>query len=52
MTIPCFSKQFDGVVVIATLMHIPDQYLPECVSQFKQLLSAGGVLFVSASQGR
>jgi SAM-dependent methyltransferase len=49
---PLLSKQFDGVIVIASLMHIPDQYLPECASQFRHLLSANGVLFVSASRGR
>ena len=49
---PILKKQFDGVVTIATLMHISEQDLFECASQIRDMLVPGGMLVLSASSGR
>ena len=49
---PILKRQFDGIVTIATLMHIGDQDLFECASQIRDMLCPGGVLILSASSGR
>ena len=43
------TQRFDAVVLIATIMHIPEQDLFECASQMRDMLSGGGMLILSAS---
>ena len=49
---PLLDQRFNAVVMIATVMHISDQNLFECACQFRQLLSPGGIVFISTSLGR
>ena len=38
---------FDGIVMSAVIMHIPDDLLPECASKLSSLLKDGGLLIFS-----
>jgi SAM-dependent methyltransferase len=49
---PLLGNQYDGVVMIATLMHIPEEDLFESGFQIKELLREEGILFLSVSVGR
>ncbi|MFC1657568.1 methyltransferase domain-containing protein [Candidatus Moduliflexota bacterium] len=49
---PLLDRTFDAIVSIATLMHIPEHDLFECVTQIRTMLKPEGILFVSASMGR
>ncbi len=49
---PLLDRSFDAVVMIATIMHVSNQDLFECVSQFRQLLEPDGFVFISTSIGR
>lgn len=49
---PLLDRRFNAIVMIATVMHISDQDLFECVSQIRQLLVPNGVIFISTSLGR
>jgi len=49
---PLLSQQFDAVVSIATIMHIPEHDLFECASQMRDMLIPGGILLLSGSVGR
>ena len=46
------KRQFDAVISIATLMHVPEHDLFECVTQIKTILKPGGTLFISSSLNR
>ncbi len=46
------GEKFDGVVSIATFMHIPEHDIFECASQIRDLLNPGGMFLLSASLGR
>ena len=49
---PLLNVSFNALVMIATVMHISDQDLFECVSQIGRLLEPNGILFISTSIGR
>jgi len=49
---PLLGRKFDAIVSIATLMHIREHDLFECVTQIRTMLKPEGILFLSASLGR
>jgi hypothetical protein len=48
---PLLNVRVNALVMIATMVHISDQELFECVSQIGHLLEPNGVLFTSTSIG-
>ena len=43
--------RFDGVFANASLFHVPSAKLPQVLTQFKEALRPGGVLFTSSPRG-
>jgi SAM-dependent methyltransferase len=46
------QRRFDAIVAIAVIMHIPDNELLECATQWRDLLEDEAVLVISASTDR
>lgn len=46
------KREFDGLLCLAVLMHIPDHDLFETARQIGELIAPGGTLVLSSSKGR
>ena len=43
------TRRFGAVILIGTIIHVPDQYLFEFASQIRDLVAPDGILFLSGS---
>ncbi|WP_435194913.1 class I SAM-dependent methyltransferase [Natronomonas sp. EA1] len=50
--LPFRERRFDGIWACASLLHLPVADLTDTLAAFHDLLSPGGVLFVSVQRGR
>jgi acyl-CoA synthetase (AMP-forming)/AMP-acid ligase II len=49
---PLLADRFDAILSLAVIMHLPDADLFEFACQVRQMLTPGGTLILSISEGR
>jgi SAM-dependent methyltransferase len=49
---PLLADRFDAILALAVIMHLPDADLFEFACQVRQMLTPGGTLILSISEGR